>query len=278
MKLSTSFFLAFIATAALGLGGAAQQARKSAAASVNDTSLEVVALESIHQFQLTPAQMRTLRRLARETAMEPGAREPVKVSDGFRKTLLDLRNALADASNVERIQQLQEKIDKLRTEEKVELDDSVEITEAATRRAPEIFKSLSARQIAGYIALYADDFPDPLEILLAALPRVRGLNAKEWEAVREDVSEEVGRLVAGLDADKAGKISDQVIQLLIQARALKEDELKKHQADLEASARDIVGKVGAFDVIQHVLERSLAELLSNPRLAAALDVRLKKSP
>ena len=272
------FLLVWVAGVMVMSSAAAQDSRKNAATTVNDTSLEVVALESLHQFQFTPAQMRTLRRLAQETAMQPGAREAVKVSEGFRKTLLDLRNALADAANAERIQQLQEKIDKLRTQEKVDLDDAVEITEAATRRAPEIFKLLSARQVAGYIALYADDFPDPLEILLAAMPRVRALNAKDWEAVREDVSEEVGRLVAGLDADKSGKISDQVIQLLIQARALKEDEFKKHQPDLEASARELVGKVSAFDVIQHVLERSLAEVLSNPRLAAAIDARLKKSP
>jgi hypothetical protein len=272
------FLLVSLACVTLVSSAAAQDSRKNAPATLNDTSLEVVALESLHQFQFTPAQMRALRRLAKETAMEPSAREAVKVSDGFRKTLLDLRNALADAANAERIQQLQEKIDKLRAQEKVELDDAVQITEAATRRAPEIFKLLSARQVAGYIALYADDFPDPLEILLAALPRVRGFNAKEWEAIREDVSEEIGRLVAGLDADKGGKISDQVIQLLIEARAFKEDEFKKHQPDLEARAREIVGQVSAFDVIQHVLERSLAEVLSNPRLAAALDARLKKSP
>jgi len=192
------FLLVSLAGVMLAACASAQESRKNAPATLNDTSLEVVALESLHQFQFTPAQMRTLRRLAKETAMEPGARETVKVSDGFRKTLLDLRNALADASNAERIQQLQEKIDKLRAEEKVDLDDAVQITEAATRRAPEIFKLLSARQVAGYIALYADDFPDPLEILRAALPRVRGFNAKEWEAIREDVSEEIGRLVGSV--------------------------------------------------------------------------------
>ena len=99
---------------------------------------------------------------------------------------------------------------------------------------------------------------------------------KEWKQLRVDVSEEVGNLTAGLDADKASKISDQVVQLLIQARGLKDDEFKKQQAELEKSARQIIGNVGALDVVRHVLERSLAELLSNPRLAMAIDARLKK--
>ena len=243
---------------------------------INDLSLEVVALQSLHQFQFKPEQLQVLRTLSPETTMEAGARQAVKASDEFQRTLASLRTALADAGNAERIQELQEKMDKLRTAEKLELDDSVEITEAALKRAPEIMKMLSARQIAGYVALYGDEFPDPLELLLEGLAKVRGLKDKEWEQLRQDVAEDVGNLTAGLDSEKAGQIGDQVIQLLIRARALKEPEFKKERADLEKSAREIVGNIGALDVIRHVIERSLAELLSNPRLPMAIDARLKK--
>jgi hypothetical protein len=261
---------------ALAVFGYADEPPKKGPATINDLSLEVVALQSLHQFQLKPEQLQALRKLSRETAMESGARQKVKASDEFQRTLASLRTALADAGNAERIQELQQKMDKLRAAEKVELDDSVEITEASLKRAPEIMKTLSARQIAGYIALYGDEFPDPLEVLLEALAKVRGLKDKEWEQLRQDVSEDVGNLTAGLDADKAAQIGDQVVQLLIHARALKDDEFKNLQAELEKSARQIVGNVAALTVIQHVVERSLAELLSNPRLVMAIDARLKK--
>jgi hypothetical protein len=261
---------------ALVVSGHADEPPKKGPSTINDLSLEVVALQSLHQFQFKPEQMQALRKLSRETAMEAGARQKVKASDEFQRTLASLRTALTDAGNAERIQELQQKMDKLRAAEKVELDDNVEITEASLKRAPEIMKTLTARQIAGYIALYGDEFPDPLEVLLEALGKVRGLKDKEWEQLRQDVSEDVGNLTAGLDTDKASQIGDQVVQLLIHARALKADEFKNQQAELEKSARAIVGNIGALTVIQHVVERSLAELLSNPRLVMAIDARLKK--
>jgi hypothetical protein len=71
-------------------------------------------------------------------------------------------------------------------------------------------------------------------------------------------------------------VSDQVVQLLIQARALKDDEFKRERRDLEKSARQIVGEVGPMQILRHAVERALAELLSNPRLPTALEARLKK--
>ena len=164
----------------------------------------------------------------------------------------------------------------MRRAETPEIDDGIEITDAARRRAPEVLAALTARQVATHIAAYGDQFPDPLERLLEALGKVRGLKEAEWKELRDDVSDEVGRLVAGLDIDKAGEISDQVVQLLIQARALKENELKKERPELEKIARQIVGKIGPLDVLRNAVERTLAELLSNPRLAAAIEARLKK--
>ena len=46
--------------------------------------------------------------------------------------------------------------------------------------------------------------------------------------------------------------------------------------DLEKSARELATKVGPTDVVRHYLERTVAEVLSNPRLAASIEMRLKK--
>jgi hypothetical protein len=265
----------------IGLGGVALSALaggpgKSPPSSLNDLSLEVSALQALYYFKITPAQMEKLKKLAKDTADDTGARLAPKASDTFRQTLLDLRTALVKADNDELIDKLQEKLEDLRDAENPELDEGFEVTDAAHRKAPEVLQFLSARQVAAYLAAYGEQFPDPLEHLLDTLGKVRGLSAKEWKQTRESVSEEIGRLAAGLDSEKADEIAEKVVQLLIQARALTEDEFKKQRPELEKTARQIVGNVGPFDVLRHSVERALAELLANPRLVAAIDARLKK--
>ncbi len=60
------------------------------------------------------------------------------------------------------------------------------------------------------------------------------------------------------------------------ARALKDEEFKAERPELEKMAGEIVGNLSPLDVLRHVLAQDLAELLSNPRLVAAIDARLKK--
>jgi hypothetical protein len=102
------------------------------------------------------------------------------------------------------------------------------------------------------------------------------MSSDQWKEFRSDFGDEIARLVAGVDADKAEKISDEVIQLLIVARSLKDDEFKAQLPDLEKSAHKIVGDLGPVQVLQNVMENVLAALLSNPRLVAAIDARLQK--
>ena len=258
------------------LPASAEEPKKTTNLSVNELSLEVAALQAIYQFDFTKAQLETLKKFAKETAPEVGARQAAKTSDDFRATLAGLRDALVSARDEVRISQLQELLDSLRDSENPELDDGLEITDEARSRAPELLKLLSARQVATHLASYGDQMPDPIERLLAAVGKVRGLNDKEWKKVREEVSEDVSRLTTGLDVEKAGPVADKVVQLLIQVRALKDDEFKARRAELEKMARAICGNIGAFDVLRHVVEQALAELLSNPRLGSAVEARLKK--
>jgi hypothetical protein len=262
--------------ASLASQAPADQPAKGKPASLNELSMEVAALQTLYQFRFTPAQLETLKAMGKETSQEAGARTAAKVSEGFRKSLIDLRDALVDSRDDERIDKLQEQREKLRDTENPELDDGIEITDEAREKAPEVLKQLSARQVAGFVALYGDQFPDPVERLLEAVGRVRGLDAKQWKQIREDVADDVGRLTAGLDTEKAAGAFDQVVQLLIQVRALNDAEFKNQRPALEKKARQIVGKVGPFDVMRNVAEQVLAELLANPRLAAAIDARLRK--
>ena len=81
--------------------------------------------------------------------------------------------------------------------------------------------------------------------------------------------------MVGLDVDKADRVNDRVAALLIRVRSLTNEEFAKQQPDLDQAAAKIVGDVGALEVLRHYVEFDLANLLSNPRLAAALDARLK---
>src|SRR5258707_10925029 len=49
--------------------------------------------------------------------------------------------------------------------------------------------------------------------------------------------------------------------------------LFRSRPELEKKARELVGDVGPIEVLRHVVQQSLAELLSNPRLMVAIDAR-----
>jgi len=265
------------AVAWLGLlsAGAADPGRQRGPQSLNDLGLEVGALQTLHALRATRAQMEGLQKVARETADRPPARTAGKASAKFRKTLAELRDALAANRDEDRINRLNDKLDQLRSAEKPELDDNMEITDEAREQAPRVLRMLTAAQVAGYLAGYADTMPDPLGRIQEALAKVRGLKEKDWKETRGQVGDEVGELVAGLDVDKAAEVSAQVGQLLIVARGLRDEEFKTQRRELERKAGRIVGDLGPTDVLRHVMERHLAELLSNPRLEAALEARLK---
>jgi len=253
----------------------AGEPRKPSNQALNDLNLEVEALQTLHALQATRAQMQKLRRLAKETADKPPAREAAKVSDRFRKTITDLRDALVANRDEERINQLNDKLEQLRDKEQPELDDDIDITDAARDEVPGVLRALTPAQVAGYLGANADTIPDPLGRIEEALGKVRGMKEKEWKETRDQVGEDVGQLLAGLDMDKAEQVKADVGQLLIVARGLKDEDFKKERPGLLKKARRIVGDLGPIDVLRHVMERHLAELLSNPRLGAALDARLK---
>jgi hypothetical protein len=274
--MSTSVRLSILlAVFGLGLTAGAEEPKKAAPASVNELSMEVAALETMRLFNFTPRQLEQIRKVAKETSDEAGARQAAVASDSFRLTLAKLHGALAKADD-KQIDKLQDQLDELREKEQPDLDDGVEITDAAREHAPALVRSLNAGQIAGYLAGYSDAIPDPREMLLEALVKARGLDDKAWKQFRDEVPGNIASLVAGLDVEKAAQLTDAIVQLLIQARGMKDDEFKKERPDLEKTAQATLGNIGPFEVLQHVVEQGMAELLSNPRLAAALAARFAK--
>jgi hypothetical protein len=238
----------------------------------NLLNLEVTALQMLYHLQATPAQLKALANLADVTAQRP-PRNAVKVSDKYRKTLVALRDALAE-SNDERIDELFEALDRLHEKEEPEFDE-VEITEAARKHAPALLRRFGPRQVAVYVAGVADEFPDLAEKLTEALEQSRKLKGKEWTDLRDDVAYQVGWLVGGVDSAGEAKVRDQVTALLDRAHKLEAKDFKAQKAALEKEAQTLAARAGPTQVIRHFMERTLAELLSNPRLLAAVQLKQK---
>jgi hypothetical protein len=276
MYRSAAFGLMMLALASFSLRGADdKEEKKPQPVNVRDLSQEVTALQTLYQLQLTKPQLVALKELARETAdrAKPGGLG--KASDKLRKALVDFRDALVKASDPDKIADLAEALDVVQQAEKATLDDELDITEEARTEAPKAFKLLTAKQFASYAGLLADGIGDPAEELSAAMVKARGLKDKEWKELRTQISDDVGRFLGGVDLDKADDFGNKAVQILIIARGLNDEEFKKEKPDLEKKVREFVGQVGATDIVRNVMEYRLAELMSNPRLLAAIDARLK---
>jgi hypothetical protein len=237
--------------------------------------MEVSALQILHHLNVSPPQLSALRKLAKQSTAKGQEVKPGKGSDKLRAALVEMHKALLENRELGRIDELADKLNALRDEENPVLDE-VDVTESARRHAPEALRLLGPQQVAGYLAGLAEEVTDPRTRLLEALGQVRAMSADQWKEFRSDFGDEIARLVAGVDSEKAEKVSDEVIQLLIVARSLKGDEFKTQLPDLEKTARKIVGDLGPLQVLQNVMENVLAALLSNPRLITAIDARLQK--
>jgi hypothetical protein len=248
---------------------------KAAKADLNDLSLEVAALQTIHGLKLTPAQLDALAELARDADLrDDRKRQAAKAGDDLRKALAAQHQALLRGDD-DKVDEAAEAVTALREKDGPDLDDAVAVTAAARKRAPEFLRRLTARQVGAYLT-DPDEPVDPPEALAAALDGARKLSGKEWDAKRAAVAEELAWLLAGADADAADKAAGRVKELLDRAHGLKDADYKEQRDDLDKEAGRIVGGVGPTDVIRHYMERALAELLSNPRLGAAIEARRAK--
>jgi hypothetical protein len=252
-----------------------KEGKKEEGGELHDVGLEVQALRTLYYLKLNAEQMKALRELTKETAQPPRRRAAPKASDAYRDTLTELRSALAEASDAERIDALEEKLSEIAEREKPSVDDGVEVTAAARKRVPEVYRGLKATQVAAYFVQAADDVVDPLDYLVGKLAAVRGLRRGEWTSEREAVAEDVSWLVAGPDADAAKRVTAQVVALLGKARGLSETEFKAQRPELDKTAREIVGEPAPDVVLRHTVQHALALLLSNPRLDVALQARMK---
>jgi hypothetical protein len=251
--------------------GKNEETTKPSELSLGELAMEVQALRILRNLNFSPTQLKHLEKLAKDTSM-PARQRKGKASAEYRKILSNLRDALA-IEEEDSIDGLSDQLDQLNESEKAELDDAVEITEAAKKAVPELLKHLKVTQYVAYVVLVADQVVDPADELKDRLDKVRQLTLAEWKEQREEVADGVAKLLAGIDPKKTEKVREKVCAILNQARTLKEEDYAKKRPDLEKDIDELANENGPGEVVKHIVELALADLLSNPRLTTALEAR-----
>jgi hypothetical protein len=242
---------------------------------VNDLSMEVAALRTLYLLQPNANQMKNFRELGKDCAQKPRKRFTADVSDRHRKLLTELRDALLK-DDEDRIVELSEQLEELRKDEDPDLDDAVDISDEARKQAPRMLASLNANYVVHYLSGYGKDFPTPYGMIKKAMRldnKGKPPSPEDWKEQRDFTAREVGWAIGGLDAAKAKKKTQEVAQFLDRVNALSPEEREKQRPELEKELRKLAA-AHAMDVLRNVIERDLAELLSNPRYLAAMDARM----
>jgi hypothetical protein len=188
--------------------------------------MEVDALEKLYHLELNARQLSAFLELDAKTAAPfPAARE-ARAGAEYRKVLKELHGALLEEDE-ERIDELSEKLEELQEKDPTEIDDEFEMTDAALKAAPQVFKLLSATQVVAYLAALDDEVPDPVERILSAVEEGEERTGEEWKELRDATAEEVSWLVAGFGGESAQKARNAVTTLLERGHRSKGEELKK---------------------------------------------------
>lgn len=237
--------------------------------------LEVDALEKLYHLELNARQLTALVPLAEKSAAKmPGTKE-VQAGEEYRNVLKALHDALLSQEE-ERIHELSDKLGELQEKETISIDDTFDMTDAAMAAATPAFRLLSAAQVVSYLAALDDEVPDPAERILSALEEGAESKDDEWKHLRDETAEEVAWLAAGFKTESATRVKNSVIAFLDRNHRLQGEALTKQWTNLEKDAHNLVRNVTSLMVMQHYMERELAELLSNPRAATVIRSSIKK--
>lgn len=250
----------------------APEIKGQAAADLIRLKREVDALETLYQLEPTDAQLTGLLALAQKTAAKPNAVMSVRAGEDYRKTLQEIRNALVKNDEAQ-VTALFAKLAEIEEKEAIDIEESFDLTDASFKAAPAALRLFTAAQVVSYLAAMENEVPDPVERVLETFVEGQDLPADEWKELRDEVAEEVAWLVVGFNSDAAKAKAKEVAELLDRGHRLTEKDFEKEHANLEKAARKLTGEVSPMVVLQHYMERELAEFLSNPQAVVAIKAR-----
>jgi hypothetical protein len=203
-------------------------------------------------------------------------RKKAVASAKYIKVLTDLRAAYITGQD-NRIIDLTEQLEDLADEENIELDDSVEDTHGSRKMGLRVVGYFTPEQVVSYFNAYGRDFPDPQLIVEGYIARKDTKGEKPSAETREFVIKEVTWLFAGIDQTKQKPIADKVAKLLDKADKMTNEEREnawRIGGPLRHDFNQVRGGHGPMEILHHVLDQDVAELLANPRLQPAMDSRI----
>lgn len=259
-----------IAAAPASAADASTSAPAAPAAPTDSTrlELEVDALSTLNDLQLSSDQIAKLRDLTKDAAGKVDPPEAPGDAKYIAATLA-LRRAIL-AGNQDAIDDAQQKLSDLEDQSDADLDPTVNMSEAAKTAAPAAMKLLSPRQLAGFLGEIADSIPDPSDIVMA-IDDSHQLSKADFEAERDRLADDFSMMAGGFNPPKPPKIVGRIKQLLDRARRMSNDEFTARTADLHADALKLGEGSDPIVQLRRCSEREMAELLSNPQLPRALD-------
>ena len=274
-------YLPVLFVLALSTWGTAAPPKKNAAhphqpspdISPNRLSQRISALQTLYQLQATREQLEALKKIATETAAPASEQKPVQIKQDLKHVMQDFHAALVAANNSDKIEALEDKYDGLLKSEKVDFDDSYDITGAASEKAQQFCRSLTVTQVVSLVSANQDDVQDPRAVLVEALNQGRNKTGNDWNELRDSAAEDAATLTAGDKATDA--LTDNYQHWLDEAHQLDDATFKQRFSDPLQAAGKITGPVVWPDVLRNWVQSSIADLLSNPELSAALNERLK---
>jgi len=263
------YILLLAATISLLVCNRALQAQTDAVSGAVNLEMQVDALSTLHDLNLTPEQLSSLKDLASDTAGTLSD-TPAAVTADYKAAIKDMRDALL-SKDEDKIDSAEDKIGDVVDKQDPDSEPDVQQSDSAKTKAVTFLKTLSVKQVAGYISQNADDIDDPTELLLDAVHQSRDLSGDDFTSLRDDTAEELGMLSAGANPAKPPKIISKVNQLLNRVHHLKAQEYSDQQSALEDEARKLVAGMDPIVCLRHWMENELADLLSNPQLSQAID-------
>ena len=240
-----------------------------------DLELQVSALTSIDDLDLTAKQLKDLHAMSSDTA---GTSTPVP--SGGKKDPSYHTAALGPEGCgwwvVMTTRSAMRKTKSTRFEKKLDIDpngEEIATTGAAKKKADAFLKMLSTSQIANYISMHSDSIPDAFDTIMDAIDQCKEGNEDDFKSLRDEAAQQVALLAAGPEQQADSDVAKKVIELLNKAYKMKDP--GKHRDELEEQARQITQSIDSFEAMRRWMLREMADMLSNPQFRKALAMRTK---
>jgi hypothetical protein len=226
---------------------------------------------------------------------DPVAPDPATLA-AYKKVLNELRIAYI-AGQDDRIVDLTDQLDELNGDDSIELDDVVTPTENAKKICHQTAFHSTPESIVNYLNSYGKGLPSPINMIGKVFIERNG--AKISDESKKYLLKELNYLLCGYphysndkkkeeellakDKQRKDEIQKRMTVIIDKASDLTPEQCKKEwmargtlRLDYEKMKREVLGAENPdyFDVLRHIMQQDMAELLSNPRLIEAMDARV----